>query len=51
MTRGPLPSDVAGLLTESEAEAAKKAVERLRGRDGDRLDTARGVFDSESASE
>ena len=32
MTRGPHPSDVAGLLTEAEAEDAKEAVKRLRGR-------------------
>ncbi|ELZ43748.1 hypothetical protein C463_08769 [Halorubrum californiense DSM 19288] len=30
MTRGPDPSDVAGLLTEEEAERAKEAVANLR---------------------
>jgi len=45
MTRGPEPDDVAGLLTEDEAEVAKDAVEDLRGRDRDRLDDARDAFD------
>jgi len=44
MTRGPHPSEVAGLLTEAEAEDAKAAVEGLRGRDRDRLDAARAAF-------
>lgn len=47
MTRGPHPSDVAGLLTEGEAEDAKAAVEALRGRDRDRLDAARAAFEGE----
>ncbi|AXG09750.1 hypothetical protein [Haloplanus rubicundus] len=47
MTRGPHPGDVAGLLTEEEAADAKEAVNRLRGRDRDRLDTARSAFESE----
>lgn len=38
------PSDVAGLLTEEEAEDAKEAVDRLRRRDRDRLDAARNAF-------
>jgi len=42
MTRGPHPSDVAGLLSESEAEDAKEAVDRLRSGDRDRLDNALG---------
>jgi len=42
MTRGPHPSDVAGLLSESEAEEAKEAVDRLRSGDRDRLDNALG---------
>lgn len=46
MTRGPHPDDVAGLLTENEAEDAREAVERLRGRDRDRLDAARSTFES-----
>lgn len=40
MTRGPHPSDVAGLLTEEEAGDAKDAVRGLRGRDRNRLDAA-----------
>ena len=51
MTRGPHPSDVAGLLTEEEAEGAKEAVNRLRGRDRDRLDAARSAFESEGTDE
>lgn len=51
MTRGPHPGDVAGLLTEAEAEDAKEAVDRLRGRDRDRLDAARGAFEREDAEE
>ena len=45
LTRGPNPTDVAGLLSEAEAEDAKAAVARLRGRDGDRFDAARRAFD------
>lgn len=45
LTRGPNPSDVAGLLSESEAEDAKAAVAGLRGRDSDRFDAARRAFD------
>jgi hypothetical protein len=48
MTRGPNPGDVTGLLTEIEAEETKEAVGDLRGRDRDRLDAARSVFESES---
>ena len=51
MTRGPHPGDVAGLLTEEEAGDAKEAVNRLRGRDLDRLDTARRAFESEGTDE
>lgn len=47
MTRGPHPSDVAGLLSEDEAEDAKAAIENLRGRDHNRLNAAREVFESE----
>lgn len=47
MTRGPHPSDVAGLLSEAEADDAKAAVERLRGSDRDRLEAARSAFDGE----
>ncbi|MFB6068719.1 MAG: hypothetical protein ABEJ90_02205 [Halobacterium sp.] len=47
MTRGPHPSDVAGLLSESDAADAKDAVERLRGRDRDRLDAAREAFEND----
>ena len=45
LTRGPHPNDVAGLLTEEEADEAKAAVERLRGRDRDRLDAARNAIE------
>jgi len=51
MTRGPHPSDVAGLLTEDEAEEAKEAVDRLRGRDRDRLNAARRAFESGDSAE
>lgn len=51
MTRGPHPSDVAGLLTEDEAETAKEAVNRLRGRDRDRLDAAQRAFEREDGAE
>jgi predicted CopG family antitoxin len=44
MTRGPHPGDVAGLLSEEEAEDAKEAVDRLRG-GRDRLDAAREAFE------
>ncbi|QKY15606.1 hypothetical protein [Halorubrum sp. CBA1229] len=46
MTRGPHPDDVAGLLTEEEADAAKEAVADLRGRDRDRLNAAQAAFDA-----
>jgi len=45
MTRGPHPSDVAGLLSEAEAESAKEAVDRLRSGDRDRFDAARSAFE------
>lgn len=48
MTRGPHPSDVAGLLSESEAEEAKAAVDRLREGDRTRLNAARSAFDDEA---
>jgi hypothetical protein len=51
MTRGPHPSDVAGLLTEGEAEDAKQAVNRLRGGDRERLDAAHGAFEGEDTHE
>jgi hypothetical protein len=51
MTRGPHPGDVAGLLTKEEAEDAKEAVNRLRGRDRGRLETARGAFKTEGTDE
>jgi len=47
MTRGPHPGDVAGLLSEANAEEAKAAVDRLRGRDRDRFDAAREAFEGE----
>jgi predicted CopG family antitoxin len=51
MTRGPHPDDVAGLLSEEEAADAKEAIDRLRGRDRDRLDAARSAFERESEDE
>ena len=51
MTRGPHPSDVAGLLTEEEAKNAKQAVEDLRGRDRNRLDAASSAFERGDADE
>lgn len=51
MTRGPHPSDVAGLLSEEEAEDAGEAVDRLRGRDRDRLDAARDAFERDGVGE
>jgi hypothetical protein len=51
MTRGPHPSDVAGILTEGEAEDAKEAVNRLRGGDRDRLAAARSAFESDGECE
>ena len=50
MTRGPHPSDVAGLLSSDEAEAAKAAVADRRGRDRDRFDAARRAFETDSDS-
>ncbi|PSP84516.1 hypothetical protein BRC96_05165 [Halobacteriales archaeon QS_6_64_34] len=47
MTRGPHPEDVAGLLSEGEADEAKEAVERLREREESRFGDARTAFDSE----
>ncbi|ERH06949.1 MAG: hypothetical protein J07HN4v3_02575 [Halonotius sp. J07HN4] len=47
MTRGPDPSDVAGLLSETEGEEAKAAVQRLRDGDRDRFDAAREAFDGD----
>lgn len=47
MTRGPNPSDVAGLLTDAEAEEVKESVDRLRERDRGRLDAARTAFENE----
>lgn len=49
MTRGPHPSDVAGLLSEDDADDAKVAVDRLRGGDRDRLEAARSAFDRDGA--
>ena len=44
LTRGPHPSDVAGLLSSSEAEEAKAAVERLRSRGSSRLERSHRAF-------
>lgn len=51
MTRGPDPSDVAGLLTPEQATEAKEAVGELRGRDSDRLAAAREAFADETTDE
>lgn len=51
MTRGPDPSDVAGLLTPEQADEAKEAVGELRGRDSDRLAAAREAFAGETTDE
>jgi len=45
MTRGPHPDDVAGLLSDDEAEEAKAAVDSLRSRETDRFESARSAFD------
>lgn len=51
MTRGPHPEDVAGLLSEDEAMAAKEAVKHLRAQDSNRLDAARdAIGESEEES-
>ena len=47
MTRGPDPSAVAGRLSETEAEEAKAAVQRLGVGDRDRFDAAREAFDGD----
>lgn len=51
MTRGPNPEDVAGLLTEDEAEDAKTAVRDLRDRDRPRFEAAREAFAGEDTEE
>ncbi|MFC6977047.1 hypothetical protein ACFQL1_23755 [Halomicroarcula sp. GCM10025709] len=51
MTRGPHPSDVAGLLTDEEAKDAKEAVSDLRDRDRDRLTAARDAFETTDGNE
>jgi len=51
MTRVPHPNDVAGLLSEEEAEDAKAAANRLRERDRDRLNAARSAFERDGAGE
>ena len=51
MTRGPHPGDVAGLLPEDEADAAKEVVTDLRGRDRDRLNAAQAAFDASETTE
>ncbi|MFB6087864.1 MAG: antitoxin VapB family protein [Haloarculaceae archaeon] len=51
MTRGPNPDDVAGLLSESDAEDAKEAVDRLRGRDRKRFQRAREAFESDEGDD
>lgn len=44
LTRGPHPSDVAGMLTASEANEAKEAIAALNDRDDERLRRARKAF-------
>lgn len=51
MTRGPHPSDVAGLLTEAEAEDPEEAVNRLPGRGRDRFGDARDALSGGGAEE
>ena len=46
LTRGPHPTDVAGFLTDDEAEEAKERVGDLRRGDAERLERAREAFDS-----
>lgn len=48
LTRGPHPSDVAGLLTAEDAEKAKDEVADLRSRDSSRLERARDAFSAET---
>lgn len=47
LTRGPHPSDVAGLLSAEEAEELKEAVDRLREGDAERKRRARGAFSTD----
>lgn len=49
LTRGPHPGDVAGLLTDEEAEEAKAMVEALRQGDADRLNRAREAFEADDS--
>lgn len=51
MARGPHPSDIAGLLTETEAETAKTAVADLRERDRARVDAAHSAFETGDTGE
>ena len=51
MTRGPHPDDVAGLLTEDEAAAAKEAVSDLRSRDRERFAAACNAFEDQNHDE
>lgn len=44
LTRGPHPSDVAGMLTTTEAEEAKEAVSSLSDRDTERFERAEEAF-------
>ena len=47
LTRGPHPSEVAGLLTPEEAEEMKEAAKKFRESDGDRKRRARNAFSSD----
>lgn len=49
MRHSPNPNDVAGLLSEDEADDAKAAVDRFRGGDRDRLEATRSAFGRDGA--
>lgn len=48
LTRGPDPSDVAGILSEETAEKMKEAVKRPRRSDSERKRRAREAFSEDS---
>lgn len=47
LTRGPHPSEIAGLLSSREAEELKSAVKRLREGDAERKRRARETFSTD----
>lgn len=47
LTRGPHPSEVAGVLTPEEAEEMKETAKKFRESDGKRKQRAREAFSSE----